>query len=356
MARILKLKPRNGDSSSDPLSRSAARKRVAAFGAWAVLVIVFAAVVASVSPTVFVPQTRYRHGGIWDGPAVTAPFAITVVDKSAADLIQAELEQRHEKVFEYDTQALPESQVRLDQLLKIIASDPGGTTSTDLRKQIISDTGITLSRQTIAALSAGGNTQRVRSDLRQLLDHFYGIQGLASMPDKTLLQAAARQRRLAMEATGTGLVPGTTATAEKVLGYPDEAMAYLESVYLPKFALSKELAAAYAEVARQILRPNVSFNRDHTNLRLEQAMKRLLPRITVNPGDVIIQRGQPVTGPTASLLEELNRQQRTHNLVHAAGNAVVLLIAILFLAFYVRKFSPEFSFTSRDVLLLALPA
>ncbi|MBX7245516.1 MAG: HDIG domain-containing protein, partial [Candidatus Sumerlaeaceae bacterium] len=42
--------------------------------------------------------------------------------------------------------------------------------------------------------------------------------------------------------------------------------------------------------------------------------------------------------------------------VHAAGNAVVLLIAILFLAFYVRKFSPEFSFTSRDVLLLALPA
>ena len=111
-----------------------------------------------------------------------------------------------------------------------------------------------------------------------------------------------------------------------------------------------------AEIARKLLQPNLTFNRQETEERKEQAMAVIKPVFfQVKRGEMIIREGERVREEHIPKLRALALGKRLGDPISAiAGTAIFVAVVVIFGLLYLRHMRPSVSWDSQSLLLLAI--
>ncbi|MCX7717441.1 MAG: HDIG domain-containing protein [Candidatus Sumerlaeaceae bacterium] len=355
MAKILRLAGR-GDSGSRPPKRlpggllvAGRRTRLAG-----VLTAVFILLVTVVSPRLPLRVPDVSVGEPWGGPTIVAPFDIRVVDAATAEDARRLVEQRHETVFVLDATVEADALRRLERMLALVrdAAKDRSTTVAALRRDLAAKAGVALEPTTVEVLLDQAGSERLQADLTAVLSHMYSSRVLCA--EKSLYDAAGRSGRLAVMADREGRT-ATTVTQGVILGFPGEAMDYLQRNYLPEFRLPSGLQSAYADIVRQLLRPNLIYDRDLTQRRKSLMLASLDESVTIGAGEQVVAAGELVTPLQAQALRQLVLETRSRGLMRIGGSALLVALMLGFAARYLPRFQARVPLSPRHVLLMAVP-
>jgi putative nucleotidyltransferase with HDIG domain len=319
--------------------------------AWTTLFFVVVVLTVCVSPNIFQTVPSPRVGVPWPYAEVTTPYKITVPDVTAAESRRKRLEADHLKVFVENENLESEITRRADSLLTFLADVPSTLTADSIRLQVRKKFGLDLKDSTLRALAENAEISRTSRDLEVIFHHLLGVRGVSA--DKSLLNSALRSNR-ALVVTHDGHTI-TSQSLRMVLNYPDEAFSYAEGSYLQTFQVSPEVRAAYADLARQMLKPNINYDPVQTEQRLKQALSAIAPQRVLEPGAVVIRNGEITTPENVAMLRLLAERERQNDLLRVIGGAIVVLMASVFTLLYARRFNSDLQFNPRSVLMVALP-
>lgn len=359
MAEILKAWSKFGEHS--PRSRGQgtdSARRLRLLGAWLAVVLVFIAMLVVIAPSFDTGYANVAAGTIWNGPTVVAPFEFSVDDQEASEHARRRVEERHEKVFRLETNVEEDALLGVSALLDLTqrALREGQTTTSELKSLIQARSDMQLRDETIEVLAQNARNSHFRSDLVTILHNLYSSHGVTT--EKGLYATAARSGRLTLIRDPED-TEATTLTVENVFQYPEEVFSYLEKRSLPAFALPPQVQAAYMDILRQLVKPNLSYDPTTTQMRKQAAAAAqgaLKYQVKVEPGTRIIRSGEQVTPLQAAMLDKLSTKMHHYNLLKLLGSSVFVAMSIGFVLLYARKYKPEeMAFTTRNVLMVALP-
>lgn len=332
------------------------RSRREKAAAWGAMAFVFLVLTICVSPNIFQGFLTAPEGEAWPYPTVVTPYTITMPDGEEADSQRRRLQANHAKVFSYDRKLEQELIVNAKQVVQYIGLN--STTATQpavddgsLRADVHRRFGVDLQESTLATLAAASETSRTYTDLETILHHLLEVRGISA--DKSLLNSAMRSDRALVLTNDDERV--TSQVLRQVLGYPGETFDYVESAFLPAYQLPERIQVAYAELLRQLLRPNIEFDREVTEDRLAAALAAVNPRLVMKPGTVVVQQGEQVTSMISEALQQLSNRERQNNFLRLLGGAIVVAMAMAFTGIYAKRFNRDLQFNYRSVLMVALP-
>lgn len=335
--------------------KSSARKAQRA-GAWFALGALFLILVVLVSPMRRAQLPTVQTGDVWLGNDVVAPLYLSVPDDAAVAARGRQIDQRHERVFTFNTSTETRSMEQLAGLIRLAesAAAKGETTNTEkARRQIRSQLGIDISSEAAGVLLQNSKVERFRSDLAMILHHMYAARGVT--PERDLLESALRSGRLAVVIAPVADETLTTPSIEGVLGYPAEAFGYLENRYLPSLEVPPDWRLAYSEIVRQLLHPNLVYDRLRTAARKQALKESIVTHVAFDPGERIISRGEHVSQLQSAALHALSAKLRRYDLLRTIGATVFVVFAVLFIVLYARKFHPQLGFRAGHVWIAGLP-
>lgn len=355
MASFLKVLPKAAESAYTRALRGRLPGGFALTGRWIAVALVFFTLVIISTPHFHLHFPNIEEGAAWTGGDIYSPFALTVRAESVAESERQRIENRYEKVFRFDGEARRHAEKKVSDLMAMARTHAAAheTTGGSLQHEASRKLGVNLTPETVQTLVKYANNERVPSDLNTTLQHFFSIRGMSA--DKSVFEPAARAGRLAFNLTAAGDEPATTPTADSLLAYPGEAFNYLENRYLASFSVSADLQSAYADICRQLLRPNIVYDPSATALRKQAAYDALRPFQVINRGDRIIGNGEKISPLQAAALERMESQVRYFNLLSACGTAIFVALAMGYIMAYLFKFCPNIPFTAANVALVAFP-
>ncbi len=321
-------------------------------GAWATLVFIFIVLTICVSPNLFQRMPTAPVGSPWDHPDMVTPYRLVIPDEEGAERQKNRLQADHVKVFSFDTNLELATVAKTKALVATLAKTNQTSSPAQVSAAVRKATGFSFQPSTYQALVAQASAPRTSSDLTTIFHHLLEVRGVSA--DKSLLNSAIRSDRAFVRTTGDHKRV-TSPSLRMVLGYPGEAFDYAENSYLATFQISPELKSAYADVVRQLLKPNISYDREQTEARLQLVMSGVNPKLVFEPGSVVARRGEAVTANTLQTLDLLGAHERKNDLLRTFGSAIVMMMAVAFTGLYARRFNRDLLFTSRSVLLVALP-
>jgi putative nucleotidyltransferase with HDIG domain len=117
-----------------------------------------------------------------------------------------------------------------------------------------------------------------------------------------------------------------------------------------------EVQQAVAAIARQLLQPNLTFNRKETEERKKRAVEAIKPVFfQVKQGEMIIREGERVREEHIPRLKALAMGKRRGDPVSAvAGTAIFVTFAVILGLLYMRQFRPKVPWDSQALLLLTI--
>ncbi len=348
--RRKKLLARLHESSS--VTRYRSRKQGnKGLSAWATLTFVFIVLVICVSPNLFQKIPTAPFGSNWSHPDIVTPYRLIIPDAEAAKLQRTRLQASQTKVFFLDRKLEPAILAKTNALIAMLGNMRQAGNPAGIYAAARKDIGADLQVSTLKTLAANAASHRTTSDLTTIFQHLLEVRGVSA--DKSLLNSAIRSGRALVVTSDNQQV--TSPSLRMVLGYPGEAFDYTENSYLATFQVSPELKAAYADLVRQLLKPNITYDREKTEQQLQSAIAAVNPKRIYEPGSVVARRGEAVTADTIETLSLLNAREKKNDLLRTAGSAIIVFLAIAFTGLYARRFNRDMLFTSRSVLLVALP-
>lgn len=117
--------------------------------------------------------------------------------------------------------------------------------------------------------------------------------------------------------------------------------------------------AAVLQLARQLVRPNLTINVQETESRRSQARESVLPvTVSVKRNQVLIQKGSVIQPYHAGWLEKIKsvRSDRRYELVLISMTLLFLILVVVFFS-YIRRFTlNKVKIDSRDLLVMGLIA
>ncbi len=324
---------------------------------WVVLLIIFASVVVIVSPSFYFHAYEFKVGERI-GSAIKAPFTFPVTDKEATQKRLEEAELQYNRIYEYDSTVGREILKLLDDILtygaEIKASDElePDEKHAKLAQHLSRSSGLSLSDPTISMLLERANDAKFRTNLATIIEHVLNYRGVMANKDyfKTL------ENRQIVTIRYKADQPPEPLTAKKILDFPDEVKDYLQNRYIPKFYTHHDARRAVFELCDALIQPSINFLDDETNKAHDAhiaAIKHVT--ITFEKGEMVIQTGTVVSDFHGDAISTLNSHIHRQNFLRLLANIVFVAAVFVLIAFFVRKFKPEFAFTAPNAILISLP-
>lgn len=316
------------------------------------LALVSLALFILVSPSLFSHGIRVKVGEFWASENLVSPFDFNVTDEADAERQRAESDRYHPKIFRHDLAVQHEAEETIKALM-VRAAQPGGETSaTELQHWAADRLGLRLDDQTIETIIANAQNGKFWGDLQVIVRHVFGVRGLAE--DKQTFANAVRSGRAQIVRSPNTADSGTTAVPD-VLAYPNEAMAYLNGAYLPSFGAPPDVVRAYSSIVGKLLRPNLFYDPKLTESQKQLAQQSIKPMLSITRGDTILKRGDTIDARQVLIVDRLNEKYRQYNLIKTIGTSVFVILFIIFMIVYSRKYAPQLTFSPAHVLMVALP-
>jgi cyclic-di-AMP phosphodiesterase PgpH len=141
-----------------------------------------------------------------------------------------------------------------------------------------------------------------------------------------------------------------------ILNMSEASAALKAAVFSPNVPYAAELQPIIADVARNLLQPNLRFNRKETEERKEQAVAAIKPVFfQVKRGEMIVREGERVRDEHIPKLRALASGKRLGDPISAvAGTAIFVAVVVIFGLLYLRYMQPRVSWDSQALLLLAI--
>lgn len=122
-----------------------------------------------------------------------------------------------------------------------------------------------------------------------------------------------------------------------------------------KLDLAKEYRLALADILENMVRPNMILNKEATQERQEEAMKKVKPVTrTVRQGETIIRKGDVVTEDDIKVLEALGLQKTRVNYLNIIGIIATIIIIVIMASLYFIKYQREVWDNQKKMVLLEL--
>ncbi|RCW45389.1 HD family phosphohydrolase [Halanaerobium sp. MA284_MarDTE_T2] len=119
--------------------------------------------------------------------------------------------------------------------------------------------------------------------------------------------------------------------------------------------ISREQRLAAANIVTAVIEPNMFLNSEETEKRRQEAVSQVEPvKRTVRQGEIIVRKGDVVQPEDIVVLEKLGLQKSRINYFNIFGTLVIVLIIILLLGFYFRKYQPDIWNSNTKLLLIEL--
>jgi len=119
--------------------------------------------------------------------------------------------------------------------------------------------------------------------------------------------------------------------------------------------LSDNSSSAVAGIAQALIKPNFILNVRETDKRKQSALASMDPvRETVKKGQIMVHKGDVVTGEQIQAMEELGLYRGQINEVSIFGLAIFVLVIMGLTLGYLFKFTPEIYHNDRHMVLLGL--
>lgn len=345
------VRPGAGSASSGPGGvRRGPWGPLPAYLATAFVVIVLAVMA---TPELFLLRHSPEPASTWGDVALVAPFDFSISDPLREEYARRLVEETHTKVFRTKPGALEEALGQLDQLLGeadlAAATDATlGNLEADVTRRTGLDVGAAAS-----LLATTASRALVRQDVELVLRRLYERHTITA--DKPLLLSSMNSGRLRIEQDRKPLDAGTTVAQAHVLSYPGETFRFIDASLVPEFRFPLNRTEAYAALARQLVRPNLIYDRERTDELKQAEYARQRPTLSYRAGDIILQPQQRVGEREAAALDFLARSAFERAVRHFALALLFIFLGVLFVVRYARKFVPALSFRARDVLMAALP-
>lgn len=346
--------PTTDTSKSHGSLKTRIYKRREIVGAWASVVFVFFVISICISPNLFHKITEHPVGQIWAGHPVVTPYDLTVADDFGIEMTERRLISKHPKVFIYQTRGEDQAKSLLANILSVanpVVSKETTSAIQGIRENLIKNYRVALENSTVDYLVGHESSDRIKTDLDIALHHLYGVRGVTT--DKNLYESSLRSSRLLVLDAVNDVA--TTPSQQNLLNYPSDTFHYLETQYIPLFSVSEQGRNAYLDILKQIVRPNIVYDRKKTDERLARAIAAV-PRTRLVPRDTVIASlGQTLTGFQVKAIFELEKKLQFYSIVRSIGGSLAVALAMFYTTVYLRRFKRDYAFTSRNVLLVALP-
>jgi hypothetical protein len=141
-----------------------------------------------------------------------------------------------------------------------------------------------------------------------------------------------------------------------VLAMGEAAGALTAAVFSANSPYPLEMQPVIADIARRLLQPNLTFNKNETEARKTRAIEAVKPVFfQVKRGEMIIREGERVREEHIPRLRALASGKRGGDPVSAvAGTAIFVAVVVIFGLLYLRQLRPRVSWDSQALLLLAV--
>ena len=119
--------------------------------------------------------------------------------------------------------------------------------------------------------------------------------------------------------------------------------------------ISREQRLAVSSILTAVIEPNMFLNSEETEKRRQEAVSQVEPvKRTVRQGEIIVRKGDVVQPEDIVVLEKLGLQKSRINYLNIFGTLLIVLILILLLGFYFRKYQPDIWNSNTKILLIEL--
>lgn len=152
----------------------------------------------------------------------------------------------------------------------------------------------------------------------------------------------------------------TKAVIETVMdsGIKDDSIDRAKAFVIEEFKkvnLPQNVKSLGMEIAISVIKPNMVLDREATEKGIRMAMEAVEP-VKISKGQVLIEKGKPVTAEQLALLKELGllAQDNRVNLTIISGISLLVLILELILGYYVYFYFRNYYDNNIDLLLLTI--
>jgi putative nucleotidyltransferase with HDIG domain len=144
--------------------------------------------------------------------------------------------------------------------------------------------------------------------------------------------------------------------ASMILELSEAAAALTATVLATNSPYPLELQPIIASIARKLLQPNLTFNKEATEARKQQALESVKPVFfQIKRGEMIVREGERVREEHIPRLRALTSGKRSGDLVSAVvGTTIFVAVVVIFGLLYLRQLRPRMSWDSQSLLLLAV--
>jgi hypothetical protein len=282
---------------------------------------------------------------------IKAPKDLLIPDLSLTEKKRLEAEDAILPLYDFDPRTGKDIADRLMQAIKLLHNElKKAASSENLQKDTESLLGISLSDQELEILGEIPITENVLGPLRQVVVKALNAKIVGNLE---LFQAERERgiivRNLAFqtETAGTDL--------ESVIGL-DEAQDRIELQMKQFSSVSDHHRQVLFFVIQKLLRPNLTFNKNETEERKQQARAAVKPVLfQVKKGEMIVREGARITEEQIKKLKAL-RELGSHYSTLSTGLGLLLCILLLVFTAHcyarcnIRKYRPQ----NRDLLFLAI--
>ncbi len=118
----------------------------------------------------------------------------------------------------------------------------------------------------------------------------------------------------------------------------------------------KSLQRVVTEICKKLVQPNLTFNKQETELRKQKAIKSTKPVFfQIKKGEMIIREGERVTSEHLLKLKGLTSEKKIYSTIMLIAGLILFIILILCLVWiYLRRFKPRFVQRGENLLLLCV--
>lgn len=333
-------------------------------GRWIALVVVFVLLTFLASPFLLEVVPALAPGDTHDGPVVSR-VAFTHESEEARDAWEEERRLRHPRVYLLDTDVQVDVRRRLRALLDAASTiDPAAEPDPSRWTQDLArlDPNVaSIDSQLISDLVTLARSERFRELLADVLAATYGGHVICTPAQETLFLGHHAARIADLRFTGNAPAGIDRFDEKTLLSFPDEwrelAQMRVRSALVNSGLPETRAYAAAMAALELVVRPNFALNEDLTRLSLENYPTRNLVRV-FRPGDVLVTADNARVGLSrtdAALVAAHNEAFHRGRMLRFFGHVAFVSLCFAIISFYVRKFSNELEFNTRNVILLATP-
>ncbi|MBW2039874.1 MAG: HDIG domain-containing protein [Deltaproteobacteria bacterium] len=319
---------------------------------WLLLIVVSLSVATFLSPTLEVAPPNYKVGDV-AVKDVISDRDLLVKDKTATEKKREDAANKVLPVYDYDPSVIPEVEGVIHSAFSLMRRYRAGEAQKgerDLKGEVEATLGFHLAPHEYQALKDHRFNGKV---LKGIVDVIAPLMNKGVVSNKELLLQEE------------GIVVRDIKTGEEVikrdlhslLDYHEAKEVIKKTLEGPQVMdIPADLRGVILKAAHNLIFPNLTFNRQETNRRRQQARNRVKPVLfQIKRGEVLLEKGERVTEEGLLKLEAI--REGWHK-----GNTLVMILGLIFLTcFFVTTFYlfsmkniKKVSLANKDILFFVL--